>query len=310
MKAIGIRRPDQMRDLAVMDVPVPDIDANEVLVRVQAVGVGIHDRWALPSHPRFPYPIGLEGAGVIERVGSAVTGFELGDKVMFSTMPQPKGGSWAEFIAVAPSILLPMAEGLGFIEAAALPVAGGTALEGVKALGLAQDETLFIAGASGAIGTLAIQLARLRGYRIAASASAPNHDYMRSLGVEFAVDYRDPEWVAQVLEWMPGGVDAALAIQPGTGTTSLPVVRDGGKVVTISGDQVTPERNIVVEQMMHHPETRQELFQLGADVAAGRVRVVVEEVYPFERGIEALEKTETRHARGKTILTIGDVERS
>jgi NADPH:quinone reductase-like Zn-dependent oxidoreductase len=306
MKAIGIRQPDSMHDLTVMDVPVPDIDDNEALVRVQAVGVGMHDRWALPPNPRFPYPIGLEGAGTIANVGSAVTGFGPGDRVMFSTMSQPKGGTWAEFAAVSAEDLIAMPERLGFEEAAALPIAGATALEGIKALDIGRGDSVFMAGASGAIGTLAIQLATMRGYRVAASASAKNFEYMQSLGTEVEVDYGDPEWVTRVLLWAPGGVHAALAIQPGTGGTSLQVVRDGGKVVTVSGDQVTPERNIAVEQVMHYPETRQELSQLATDVAARRVRVVVERVYPFERGVEALEKTETRHARGKIILTLGD----
>jgi NADPH:quinone reductase-like Zn-dependent oxidoreductase len=306
MKAIGIRWPEQMHDITLMDVPVPDIDANEVLVRVQAVGVGIHDRWSLAPNPRFPYAIGLEGAGIVENVGSAVTGVKPGDRVMFSTMAQPKGGTWAEFAAVPAEALIALPDGLEFTEAAALPIAGTTALEGIKALDLNREDTVFMAGASGAIGTLAIQLATIRGYRVAASASAENHEHMRSLGAEFAVDYRDPEWAKQVLRWMTGGVDAALAIQPGTGRTSLQVVRDGGKVVTISGDQVMSERNITVEQMMHHPETRQDLTQLAADVAAGRVRVVIDRIYPFEQGLEALEKTASRHARGKIILTLAD----
>lgn len=306
MKAIGIRRPEHMQDLTLMDIPVPEIDENEVLVRIQAAGVGIHDRWALPPNPRFPYAIGLEGAGVIEQVGGAVTGFEPGGRVMYSTMQQPKGGTWAEFAAVSAESLIAMPDGLGFMEAAALPVAGATALEGIKALALDQTDTVFIAGASGAIGTLAIQLATMRGYRVAASASPKNHEYMRSLGAELAVDYRDPDWTKHVLRWMPEGVDAALAIQPGTGTTSLQVVRDGGKVVTISGDQVSSERKITVEQAMHHPETQKDLSQLAADAAAGRVRVVVEHVYPFEQGLEALQKSETRHARGKIVLTMVD----
>jgi NADPH:quinone reductase-like Zn-dependent oxidoreductase len=306
MKAIGIRHPDQLNDLTLMDIPVPEIDDSEVLVRVQAVGVGIHDRWALPPNPRFPYAIGLEGAGIIEKTGREVTSIAQGDRVMFSTMSQPKGGTWAEFAAVPAASLIAMPEVLGFKEAAALPIAGTTALEGIKALNLDRDDSVFMAGASGAIGTLAIQLATMRGYRVAASASAENHEHLRSLGADLAVDYRDLEWVQQILRWMPGGVDAALAIQPGTGQTSLRVVRGGGKVVTISGDQVTPERKITVEQVMHHPETRRELSQLAADVAAGRVRVVVERAYPFEDALAALEKTMTRHARGKIVLTITD----
>lgn len=306
MKAIGIRRPDEADDITLIEVPVPEIDADEVLVRIQAVGVGIHDRWALPPNPRFPYAIGLEGAGIIVDVGGAVAGVVPGDRVMFTSMPQPKGGAWAEFAAVSAEALIALPDGLGFAEAAALPIAGSTALEGIKALGLERGGSVFIAGASGSIGTLAIQLATLRGYRVAASASTHNHEYLRSLGAELAVDYRDPEWGEQVVGWMPGGVDAALAIQPGTGTTSLPVVRDGGKVITISGDQVTPERNITIEQVIHHPETRRDLAQLAADVASQQVRVEVERAYPFEEGPAALEKAATRHARGKIILTMID----
>jgi NADPH:quinone reductase-like Zn-dependent oxidoreductase len=304
VRAICIQEHGHPDDLAIMDIRVPDIGDREVLVRIHAAGVGIHDRWSLPRSPRLPYAIGLEGAGVIERVGSAVQGFKAGDRVMYSGMPQAQGGSWAEFAAVSAEDLTILPDELGFIEAAALPVSGTTAIEGVNALGLEGGATVFMAGASGAIGTLALQLAVLRGQRVAASASASNLAYLRSLGAEIAVDYRDPDWAKQVLRWMPGGVDAALAIQPGTGTSSLPVVRDGGKVVTVSGDQVTPERQITVEQMLHHAETRQDLARLANDVAAGHVRVEVEKVYPLERGLEALGKSMTRHARGKIIVTM------
>lgn len=304
MKAIGIRQPEQRTELSLMDISIPTIDDNEVLVRVHAAGVGSHDRWALPANPRFPFAIGLEGAGVIVNVGSEVSDFAVGDRVMFSIMGQPKGGTWAEFAAVPAQALIAMPDDLTFIKAAALPIAGKTALEGIKALNLPRDGTVLIAGASGAIGTLAIQLAAMRGYRIAASASAKNHEFMRELGAELTVDYRDSEWPQQVLRWIPGGIDATLAIQPGTGTASVPAVKDGGKVVTISGDQVIPERAITVEQISHHPETQLELAQLAADVAAGRVQVVVECTYPLAEGAVALAKAETRHARGKVILTI------
>jgi NADPH:quinone reductase-like Zn-dependent oxidoreductase len=289
-----------------MDVPIPDISDDQVLVRMMVAGVGIHDRWAMPPDLHIPFPIGLEGAGIVEKVGSAVTGFEPGDRVMFSSIPQPTGGTWAEFTAVPAEVLMHIPDGLGFKEATALPMAGTTALEGIKLLGIGRGDRLFIAGASGAIGTLAIQLATMRGYRVAASASPKNHEYLRSLGAELAVDYRDPDWAQEVLQWAPGGVDAALAVQPGTGSSSLPAVRDGGKVVTISGDQVVPERNITVEQVSHHPETRNELVEFAKEVAAGHARVAIDEAYPFERGLDALEKSVTRHARGKIVIIVAE----
>ena len=140
--------------------------------------------------------------------------------------------------------------------------------------------------------------------RVAASASSKNHDYMQSLGAEKTVDYKDPDWISQVKDWASGGVDAALAIQPGTGIGCLDVVKDSGKVVTVSGDQLSTARGIHVAQVLVSPETKKALAHLASEVAAGRIHVEIEQVYPFELGVEALEKTETRHARGKIVLTL------
>ncbi len=304
MKAIGFRDVGQENVLTLMEIPVPKIDENEVLVRIKAIGVGKHDRWFIPKNAIFPYAIGIEGAGVIQEIGDAVTAHQPGARVMFTSAMQPKGGTWAEFAAVSEQALIPIPDGLSFVDAAALPVAGGTALEGVRALNLKSGETVFIAGASGAIGTLAIQLATARGSRVAVSASSKNHAYMLDLGAEKAFDYRDSDWPIQVKTWQAEGVDAALAIQRGTGITSLRVVKTGGRVVTISGDQFSSERNIRVEQIAHHPDTQIELAKLAIDAASGRIRIVVEQTYPLEEAHIALEKTETGHARGKTILTI------
>lgn len=302
MRAIGMQRSGGA--LILMDVPRPGIDDDEVLVRVKAIGVGSHDRWFMPENAVFPYPIGIEAAGVVEETGGAVTGFQPGDEVMFTSSMQPKGGVWAEYASVAERALLRIPAGLGFIKAAALPVAGTTAAESLALLDLDPDDTVFMAGASGAIGTITIQLAKRLGCRVAASASSRNHDYMRSLGVDKSVDYHDSDWTDQIRTWIPGGVDAALAIQPGTGADCLRVVRDGGKVVTVSGDQVSAERGVVVAQVKLDRDTRPALAQLASDVASGLVHIEIEKVYPFEQGVEALEKTETRHARGKLVLDL------
>ncbi len=304
MRAIAVRGPGQQGALSLMEVPVPEVADHEVLVRVRAFGVGLHDRWFMPPNVAFPHVIGSEAAGVVKEVGSGVTAWRAGDRVMLSNGMQAKGGTWAEFTVVPAAALIMLPEGLEFVEAAALPVAGGTALESIRSLGLERGDVAFIAGASGAIGTLVVQLARQRGWRVAASASAENHDYLRSLGAEVAFDYQDPDWADQLLKWLPSGVDAALAIQPGTGITSLPVVKDGGRLVTVSGDQLKGERGVTVEQISHHPETRLELAELAASVAAGSIRVVLERVYPFDEAVAALEKTETRHARGKVVVRV------
>src|SRR5699024_4917269 len=102
---------------------------------------------------------------------------------------------------------------------------------------------------SGAIGTLAIQIALAMGSRVAGSASARNHDYMRRLGAEVVVDYHDDNWIEQIKSWQSKGVDAALAIPPQTSMAVMDLVKDGGSLVTVSGDKIVPERQIHFKQV-------------------------------------------------------------
>jgi NADPH:quinone reductase-like Zn-dependent oxidoreductase len=284
------------------DVPVPEPGDDEVLVAVRAFGVGIHDRYFNPSDARFPYVIGTEAAGVVAATGAGVDAFAPGDRVLGTSVLPAKGGTWAAFAAIKAASLLPMPAELDFTTAAGIPIAGDAAVETLHTLDLRSGDTLFVAGASGAIGTLVVQLAVARGIRVAGSASAPNHDHLLALGAEKAVDYQDPDWPGQVLAWAPDGVDAALAIQPGTGVPSQFVVRERGHVVTVSGDPFVPERDVRVEQFVHRADARRDLADLVAAVAAGRVRVVLDRIHPFAGAVTALEKTETRHARGKQVV--------
>lgn len=288
------------------EVPVPQIGDDELLVRVKAVGVGIQDSYFLPSDARYPYPVGIEAAGVVDETGSRVSAHRPGDRIAFVSSMQPKGGTWAERVAVrADALIVRIPSGMDFVEAAAVPVAGNTVLRTMHALATTSaGGALFIAGGSGAIGTLAIQIARMREWRVAASASELNHGYLLSLGAEIAVDYRDPGWCEHVRQWMPGGVDAAVAVQPGTAADSLSVVRDDGALITISGDRLASERGVHVEMVPHQTDVREELAQLMTQIAAGELRVEIERVYPFEAAPAALAKVQTRHARGKLVLRL------
>jgi len=296
-------RSDAKSDVvALANVPVAEVADHEVLVQVRAFGVGLHDRYFIPPDARFPYVIGTEAAGVVLETGTGVETFGPGDRVLLSSALNPKGGSWAELTVVGDAALTRMPDELDFPTAAGLPVAGKTAVESLRTLDLRSGETLFVAGASGAIGTLVIQMATAGGIRVAGSASARNHDYLLSLGAEKAVDYNAHDWQEQVRQWAPDGVDAALAIQPGTGASSQFVVREDGHVVTVSGDAFEPERDVRVEQFVHRADARRDMADLLAAITDGRIRVVLERIYPFTEAVAALEKTETRHARGKLVV--------
>ena len=182
-----------------------------VLVEVKAFGVGIHDRYYVPGDmffpgkAKFPYVVGSEGSGIISKVGSNVSNFVIGDEVLFTSGLTPQGGSWAQYVCLDASVLIPLPEKLTFEQGAAIPIAADAAINSVRDLNLIDGEKLFIAGASGAIGTLVIQMAIAKGIQVVASASSKNHDYLRSLGVEMTVDYSDPEWQAQVHSLSNGG---------------------------------------------------------------------------------------------------------
>lgn len=304
MKAI-VKQNRESDKLILTEIPIPKIDDHEIFVRVKAIGVGIQDGYFFPQNMEFPYPIGMEGSGVIEKVGKDVVDFKEGDKVAFVGVSEPKGGSYAEYMVLGKnSLVVPIPNGMSFIEAAAIPVSGNTMIKVIKALELNPDDSLFIAGASGSNGTFAIQLAKDIGCNISASASKKNHDYMKSLGVTKAVDYHDANWIEQVLDWMPGGVDAAIAIQPNTSISSMKVVKDGGKVISVSGDQFATERNITSVYFPYKMDVKEELISIMDKIASGDINLTIEIVYDFEDGLDALEKVRTRRARGKTIIEI------
>lgn len=287
-------------------VPVPRIGPGELLVRVKAVGVGIHDSYFLPPGIAYPFPIGIEAAGVIEEIGSDVTDWQPGAHIAFVSAMQTKGGTWAEYAVVRrDALIVTIPHGLGFEQAAAVPVAGNTAVKTFHVLtGVPDGGTLFVAGASGAIGTFVIQLAKAKGWRVAASASQRNHEYLTSLGAVKVVDYHDETWTDEVLAWAPGGVDAAVAIQPNTTVDSVRVVKNGGTAVTISGDQVASTRGVTIEMPPHQVDVRDEMQTLMQQIADGDLRLTIEHIFPFADALQALSKVQTRHARGKTVLTL------
>ncbi len=301
-----VRTSAATQEVELQDVPIPKIQSDEVLINVKAFGVGIHDRYFIPSEINFPYVIGSEGTGVIKEKGSQVNDFNIGDKVIFTTILQTQGGSWAEYAVAKQTVLIRLPDHLTAVQGAGIPIAGKTALECMRDLNLNSGDSLFIAGASGAIGTILLQLAKAKEIRISASASAKNQDYMKGLGAEQTVDYNDPDWIMKVKEWSNGGVSKALAIQPGTGMESIQAVKDNGELITVSGDNtsVPSQRNIEVHQMGHQLFTNKEMIELVNEISQGKVEIVIEKEYVFKDALDALKKTETRRARGKLVVKV------
>ena len=152
-------------------VPVPAIDADEVLIALDMAGVGpwdadIREGWYPGGKPRFPLVLGVDGAGIVAAVGSRVRRLKVGDKVYSYSWANPKGGFYAEYVAVAANKVAHVPRGLDLGHAGAIATIGLTALQGIDdALHVKKGESVIIHGGSGGVGTLAIQFAKRTGAR-------------------------------------------------------------------------------------------------------------------------------------------------
>src|ERR1700739_331818 len=178
MQAVTFDKYGGKEVLHVSKIPVPEVGPGEVLIKVQAAGIGVWDsalregvmKEMFPL--KFPAVLGADGAGSIEAVGTGVRDFKIGDKVYGQGFLNPKGGFFAEYVALPAEQVAPMPKGLSTVEAAALGVSGLTALRGLDhALKIKSGDSLLIFGV-GSVGHLAIQLAKHMGARVIAVASA------------------------------------------------------------------------------------------------------------------------------------------
>jgi putative PIG3 family NAD(P)H quinone oxidoreductase len=215
MRAVVITEPGEADVLQVEHVPDPVPAAGEVVVQVAAAGLNRADlmqrQGFYPPPPGAPAYPGLECAGTIAAVGSAVTGWHVGDEVCALLT----GGGYAEQVAVPAGQLLPVPQGVSVMDAAALPEVTCTVYANVfLQAGLAAGETLLVHGGSSGIGTMAIQLGRAFGARVACTAGSPAKlKRCRELGADLAINYREEDFTEAIAGFTDGhGADVILDI--------------------------------------------------------------------------------------------------
>ncbi|MGF1470749.1 MAG: NADP-dependent oxidoreductase [Rubrobacteraceae bacterium] len=308
MRAMAIEEFGGSDKLKVLDLPAPEPDAGEVLIRVRAAGVGPWDvmsRQGVFGNREFPFVPGFEPAGVVEAIGDYVEDLREGDEVYAYRFP---GGGYAEYVAASQGVTARKPAALSFEEAAGVPVAATTAHQGlVDELGIQEGETVLITGASGGVGTMAVQIAaNILGARVIGTASPRNHEYLRELGAEEAVDYNG-DWVAAVREVAPDGVDAVLECAGGeTLERSFEAMKDAGRAAYIVPVEEEPEppRGISAHFFSSQPDGGR-LSALASMFDAGQLRMNLQEVVPLEEAARAHEIVEEGHTRGKVVLEIG-----
>ena len=321
MKAIVHERFGSPEVLELREVEEPGVGDGDVLVRVQAASVNPADWYAMTGAPyvarvqmglRKPKArLGLDLAGEVTAVGGNVTRFKPGDEVFGAGT-----GTLAEYVAVSEDGLVPKPANLSFEQAAAVPVAGLTALQGLRDKGSVQPgQQVLINGASGGVGTFAVQVARALGAEVTAVCSTRNVDMVASLGADRVIDYTREDFTRTDRRY-----DLLLDV---AGSRSWPECR---RVLTPQATLVlvgAPKGNALLGPLGHilkvrlaslrasqkvtffiSKADRQDLEALAELLEAGRVSPVVERTYPLSEAADAFRYLGEGHARGKLAITM------
>ena len=238
MEAAAIDRFGPPEELTLHTRSVPELGPNEVLIALHAAGVGIWDAkirdgtWATGKE-RFPLVLGTDGAGVVAAKGPHVRRFHVGDRVWAYAYENPKGGFYADFVAVDAQHVGRVPERLDLQHAGAAAVTGLTALQGIdEHLLVRAGETVLVFGASGAVGTLAIQFAKHREARVVGTATGRDAtNLVERLGADAVIDGRSEDAVERLGEAAPAALAAVLALAGGEVLERcLELVKAGGRV--------------------------------------------------------------------------------
>ncbi len=248
MKAVVLSGTGEPEKLVVEERPEPDPGPGEVRVAVRAAGINFADllarRGLYPDAPDTPCVLGYEFAGEIEKLGEGVEDIEVGAAVYGPVM----FGGQAEMVVVPRGQVMPVPEGFGFSQAAALPVNYCTAIAALVVMGgLREGQRVLIHAAAGGVGTAATQIARDAGAQIFGTASQGKHEAIRAQGVDHAIDYRSADFEAVVRELTDGeGVDLVIdATGPTAFRKDYRLLRDGGRLVMFGVSELEGSRGFL-----------------------------------------------------------------
>jgi NADPH:quinone reductase-like Zn-dependent oxidoreductase len=290
-------------------IPVPELADDELLIDVRTAGVGVWDpelcKGEFGAEGGLPRVLGSDGSGTVVRVGSKARRFEIGDRVYAYGFMNPKGGFYAEYVAVPENEVAKVPDTLSLEEAGALAVDGLTALAGLDIVRIVRDETLMIFGANGGVGHLALELAKRIGARVLALASGPDGvELARRLGADEAIEGHGNDIAAKARAFAPNGFDAALVLAGAGAEELLGLVKEGGRVAYPNGVEPTPRgRPGITVHAYDGYHGRDALERLNRFIATGPFHVEVSRTYALEDTPKALADV-TRHHLGKLAVTV------
>jgi len=297
--------------LKVIEAKRPEPGRGEILVRVHAAGVNPADwktreRGVFADGTQLPFTLGFDVSGVVEETGDGVTLFQPGDEVFgMPRFPHP-AGAYAEYVTAPTRHFAPRPQGLSHIESGALPLASLTAWQAlVDTADVRPGHRVLIHAAAGGVGHLAVQIAKARGAHVIGTASAAKHDLLRSLGADELIDYRTQNFAETIRD-----VDIVLDTLGGANwAQSLRTLRPGGRLVSILPlDDTFPHEEaeaagVQAGFMLVEPD-QQGLREITKLVEGGRLRVIVDTVFPLEDAAGAHTLGEAGRTTGKIVLSV------
>lgn len=332
MKAFVVDKYKKKGALRLTNMPEPEVQDTDVLVRIHATAVNLLDsklrdgEFKLILPYRTPFILGHDVAGTVVRTGSRAGRFKVGDEV-YARPRDHRIGTFAEFIAINEADVALKPKNLTMAEAASIPLVGLTAWQALVEVGKVKPgQKVFIQAGSGGVGTFAIQLAKHLGATVATTTSARNAELVRSLGADVVIDYN-----TQDIEKVLSGYDLVLNSQdPKTLEKSLRMLKPGGQLISISGPPDPAfagevDLNLFLKLVMRllsrgvrkkakglgirysflfMRAQGQQLSEITSLIEAGVIRPVVDKVFPFENTGDALAYVETGRAKGKVVIEV------
>lgn len=333
MKAFMVEKYGGQAGMRAADMPTPQVGADDVLVKIHATGVNPLDlrlrngdfKAFLPY--RLPLVLGNDLAGTVVQVGGSVTRFAVGDEV-YARPDKDRIGTFAELIAVHQDDLAPKPATLTMTEAASLPLVALTAWQAlVERAHVQPGQKVLIHAGAGGLGSIAVQLAKALGAHVATTVSTAKVDLAKDLGADIVVDYR-----TQDFEEIHDGYDVVLDSLGGENLAkSLRVLKPGGTAISVAGPPdpafarelgLNPflrlamtalsfktrrdaKRHGVTYSFLFMKASGDQLRELTPLIDAGKIRPVVDRVFPFDQTLQAMEYVEKGRAKaGKVVVSM------
>jgi alcohol dehydrogenase len=292
------------------NVTKPVAGKGQVLIEVHAASINPID-WKiragyLKEHLPLTMPATLGGdvAGVVAGVGESVSGLNVGDRVYgYASLVSGGSGSFAEFVAAAISTVAPAPQKVNFIQTAALPLVGASAVQGIEQhIKLQRGQRILIHGGAGGIGSVAIQVAKTIGAYVSTTAMADDRAFVQELGADEVIDYKKEAFEEKLTNF-----DAVFDTVGGDTTDkSFKVLKKGGTLVSMLGQPnptLTKQYGVTAIGQMTHVTT-EVLKRLAQLVDSGAIKIHVDQVFTLDHAKQGFQLLEEGHARGKVVLEV------